>query len=166
MIQLMKDNFTWSVMRDMMQMETLLMRIPGAKLTHHLCIQLWWVSPSSSCSSPSLFTSLRTLSGLSSTFDSCTSFSYQLYRKQKLFSRIVMGYLINLAISYILTTVEETNKGNVGTLVCTIRGYLAQYFFLVGSVNCIYWFLSWKFIGLLFLVKCWIIQYLEQAYKL
>ena len=32
------------------------------------------------------------------------------YRKQKLFSRIVKGYLINLAISYILTTVESTKK--------------------------------------------------------
>jgi len=66
-------------------------------------------------------------------------------KKQKLFSRIVMGYLINLAISYILTAVESTKKNardDQATIGCVFRGYLAQYFFLayffwlnVGSFN-------------------------------
>jgi len=52
-------------------------------------------------------------------------------RKQRLFSHIWIGYLVNLIISLILI-VEETLKSsnNQETLGCKIKGYVAQYFFM------------------------------------
>ena len=58
------------------------------------------------------------------------------FRKQKLFSSIVMGYLVNLTIGLIFTLVEATKTfDDQGTIGCKIKGYLTQYFSLVGYTN-------------------------------
>lgn len=73
-------------------------------------------------------------------------------RKQYLFSRISMAFMINLIFTYIivvtdhLSPAKEGTSGNFQTFIfddffnfileCTVRGYFIQYFFLVKKQKC------------------------------
>ena len=61
-----------------------------------------------------------------------------IFRKQKLFSHILMSYLTTLIIGYIFRLVElgkteDEVVDDQGTIGCKIKGYFSQYFYLVSN---------------------------------
>ena len=90
-----------------------------------------------------------------------------IFRKQKLFSHILMSYLTTLIIGYIFRLVElgKTEKDQ-GTVGCKIKGYFSQYFYLVSN-NIKYKSLTFVIennnltIGYVLLGQCQFLQHLE-----
>ncbi len=59
---------------------------------------------------------------------------YGFSKSNALFSRLTMGFIINLTIALILFTVEAMKKeDDLDSILCEVKAYLTLYFFLVSN---------------------------------